>query len=301
MKNSSNRNITEEILDHILDITSGECQITEEMILKEKDKDLQLIMSGLLHLHEDIQFQISALKKNEELEKLNNQLRIKNYEMEQFAYIASHDLQEPVRTISNFAKLLNTSYTGKFDETADKSLRFMIEASDRMSGLIKGLLDYSRIGRELHLKTVDCNELLGTLQEDLSSLLEESNTKLVVKNLPSVLANPTELRLVFQNLINNAIKFRKRDCTPEVEISARKLKDHWRFACKDNGIGIDEKHHQRIFHIFQRLHNRNEYDGTGIGLSHCRKIVELLGGEIWVDSYPNEGSTFYFTLPNEQE
>ncbi len=297
MKSTPNRNITEEILNHIFDITSGECKITEEKILNEKDKDLQLILSGLLHLHEDIQYQLELLRKNEELEKLNKQLKIKNYEMEQFAYIASHDLQEPVRTISNFAKLLSTNYAGKFDETADKSFQFIIEASDRMSSLIKGLLDYSRIGRELYLKTVDCNKLVEETIDDLSTRIEETQAKLKLERLPEVLANPTDLRLVFQNLINNAIKFRKEGLNPSITISAIEQESMWEFSCKDNGIGIAPEHRNKIFQIFQRLHNRKAYEGTGIGLSHCRKIVELHGGEIWVESQLNEGSTFYFTLP----
>ncbi len=298
MKNSSDRNITEEILNHIFEITSGKCSITEEGILKEKNKDLQLILSGLLHLHEDFQFQVQKLKKNEQLEKLNNQLTAKNREMEQFAYIASHDLQEPVRTISNFAQLLNTNYAGKFDETADKSLNFIIDASDRMSSLIKGLLDYSRIGREIRLATVNCNQLLVDIKYDLSTIIEETRTRLEVGDLPNVLGNPTDLRLVFQNLINNAIKFRRKETQPIIKISCRKQKKYWEFACRDNGIGIDRKHHKKVFHIFQRLHSRKDYAGTGIGLSHCRKVVELHGGKIWIESNPNDGSTFYFTIPN---
>jgi len=298
LKSTEDRHITNEILNHILDITGGECRITEKMILQEKDEDLQLILSGLLHLHEDFQLQMLAYRKNEQLEKLNAQLKSKNQEMEQFAYIASHDLQEPVRTISNFAKLLSTNYVGKFDETADKSFKFIIEAADRMSSLIKGLLDYSRIGREIRLATVNCNQLLVDIKYDLAAIIGETNAFIEVGDLPNVLGNPTDLRLVFQNLINNAIKFRKSDSSPRISISCEKQKTRWKFSCKDNGIGFDKKHNKKIFHIFQRLHSRKDYSGTGIGLSHCRKVVELHGGKIWVDSKLNEGSTFYFTIPN---
>ncbi len=298
MKNTKDRNITNEILNHILEITSGKCSITEKSILEEKNEDLQLILGGLLHMHEDFQLQVSKLKKNEQLEKLNSQLTAKNREMEQFAYIASHDLQEPVRTISNFAKLLDTNYSGKFDETADKSLKFIIEASDRMSSLIKGLLDYSRIGREIRLATVNCNQLLVDIKYDLSTIIEETGTTLEVGDLPNILGNPTDIRLVFQNLINNSIKFRKQDVSPRIKISCKKQKTNWKFASSDNGIGFENKHSKKIFHIFQRLHSRKDYDGTGIGLSHCRKIVELHGGKIWAESKPNEGTTFYFTIPN---
>lgn len=298
MKKPENKNSTQQILNHILDITSGECKITEEMILNEKDEDFRLILLGLLHLHEDVEYRISVARENKDLEKLNAQLNAKNREMEQFAYIASHDLQEPVRTISNFAQLLHTDYSGKFDETADKSLSFIIKAADRMSSLIKGLLDYSRIGRELRISTVDCTQVLEDLKEDLSSIIQETKTSLIVDPLPEVIGNETDIRLVFQNLINNAIKFRREDVIPEIKISVLEGKRFWKFTCTDNGIGIAEKHQKRIFQIFQRLHSRQDYDGTGIGLSHCRKIVNLHGGKIWVDSTINQGSTFYFTLPN---
>ena len=298
MKDSQNRNTTNEILTHILDITAGECSITEDDILKEKNEDVQLILSGLLHLHEDIQLQMQALEKSEKLEKLNAQLSAKNREMEQFAYIASHDLQEPVRTIANFAKLLSTNYQGKFDETADKSFKFIIGAADRMSDLIKGLLDYSRIGREVRLTTVDCNNILDEIKLDLASVIDETGTVLEIEELPMVLGNPTDIRLVFQNLINNAIKFQKKDIPPLIKISSRTKKKYCEFSCSDNGIGIDEKHNSKIFQIFQRIHSRDSYAGTGIGLSHCRKVIELHGGKIWVKSKLDEGSTFYFTIPN---
>lgn len=268
------------------------------MILKEKDEDLRLILLGLLHLHEDVEYRMSLARENKDLEKLNAQLNAKNREMEQFAYIASHDLQEPVRTISNFAQMLNADYSGKFDETADKSLNFIIKAADRMSSLIKGLLDYSRIGRELRISTVDCSKVLEDLKEDLSAIILETNTSLIADPLPEIIGNETDIRLVFQNLINNAIKFRREGINPEIKISVTKGKQYWKFSCADNGIGIEEKHQKRIFQIFQRLHSRQDYDGTGIGLSHCRKIVELHGGKIWLDSTINQGSTFYFTLPN---
>lgn len=298
MKKKGGKNITNKILNHILDITGGECSITEESILAEKDEDQQLLLAGLLNLHEDFQLQVKTLKKNQQLEKLNTQLKSKNQEMEQFAYIASHDLQEPVRTISNFAKLLNTNYAGKFDSTADKSLNFIIDAADRMSSLIKGLLDYSRIGREIRLATVNCNQLLVDIKLDLAAIIDETSTRIQVGDLPNVLGNPTDLRLVFQNLINNAIKFRKSDFSPKIIVDCTQKKNRWIFSCKDNGIGFEEKQNTKIFQIFQRLHSRKDYEGTGIGLSHCRKIVELHGGKIWVESKPNEGSTFYFTIPN---
>ncbi|WP_200975190.1 PAS domain S-box protein [Echinicola sp. 20G] len=231
------------------------------------------------------------------LETFNQQLQTKNKELEQFAYVASHDLQEPLRTVTSFTELLAENYTHHFDETGQKSMQFISEATGRMRQLIKGLLDYSRIGRDKTINQIDCNQILKEIQSDLTSSILESKTKLLVKPLPKITGYLTEIRQLFQNLITNAIKFRREHVQPIIEVYAEDKIDHWVFAVKDNGIGIDEKHLNRIFIIFQRLHARNKYEGTGIGLAHCQKIVELHGGAIWVDSIVNEGSIFYFTVP----
>ena len=166
-----------------------------------------------------------------------------------------------------------------------------------MSDLIKALLDYTRIGGKKHLEKVDCNEIMTEIKADLSNYIARTNTTITIEKLPEINAYRTELRLLFQNLINNAIKFSKKDVLPYVHISAQRKGEHWRFAVKDNGIGIAEEDQAKIFAIFYRLHSRTEYEGTGIGLSHCQKIVQLFGGGIWVESLPNEGSIFYFTIP----
>lgn len=223
----------------------------------------------------------------------------KNAELEQFAYVASHDLQEPLKTVSGFVGLLNKQYKGRLDENADKYLEYILQASDRMKTLIKDLLDYSRIGRAIAFVRSDCNMLLHEVLADMDNNIRENNAHIVPEELPVVYAFPTELKLLFQNLISNAIKFRKPGIRPEISITYTELPHSWKFAVSDNGIGIDQQHRDRIFIIFQRLHNRKDYEGSGIGLAHCKKIVELHGGEIWVESTPGFGSTFFFTLAKE--
>jgi len=166
-----------------------------------------------------------------------------------------------------------------------------------MSNLIKSLLDYSLIGRERKLEKVDCNKLVDAVVMDLSESIKENKAIVTIKDLPVLNANSVELELLFQNLIANAIKFRRKDVTPNITVKAEKNDDKWEFIVSDNGIGIDEKYLEKIFNIFQRLHTRSEFEGTGIGLSHCKKIVSLYGGEIWVESQTNHGSTFHFTIP----
>jgi len=227
------------------------------------------------------------------------ELESKNKELEQFAYVASHDLQEPLRTISGFVELLSKRYMGKMDETADTYINYTIQASDRMKILIKDLLDYSRLGRVKELRPVDCNNVLAEVLADLDKVIKENNTQITTASLPVINnALPTEIKLLFQNLVTNSIKFRKPDVRPEIKIDAFRESGHWRFSFRDNGIGIENQYLDRIFIIFQRLHNRTQYEGSGIGLAHCKKIVELHGGRIWVTSTPAKGSTFFFTIPD---
>ena len=232
-----------------------------------------------------------------ETELANNELKIKNKELEQFAYVASHDLQEPLRTTTGFVELIQKQYRGKIDDKADKYLDFIADASDRMRVLIKDLLDFSRIGANGELERVDCNEILKNTISDLMVAIDESNADIQIGRLPIIIGDPTEVKILFQNLLINALKFRKKNVAPFIQISAKLKEGFWEFAIRDNGIGIQPEHGHRIFDIFQRLHTRSEYAGSGIGLSHCKKIVELHNGKIWVESEPGEGSTFYFTLP----
>jgi len=235
-----------------------------------------------------------------ETNQANKDLERKNKEIEQFAYIASHDLQEPLRTTSSFAGLLHKQYQGKLDEKADKYFTYILEASGRMKVLIESLLDFSKIGNKKELELVDFDKMLLNVLADLEIAISESGADIEYGSLPVIHGYSTELKQLFQNLITNAIKFRKKETSPKIKISAYENDGCWEFAFKDNGIGIEEKHNEKIFVIFQRLHMRTEYEGSGIGLSHCKKIVELHKGKIWVESRPGEGSTFYFTIPQKQ-
>ena len=247
-------------------------------------------------IHVFIQDITERKQAEKELKNFNQQLQTKNKELEQFAYIASHDLQEPLSTVNNFIKLLHEEYQGKLDENLTQYLHYISEASTRMSELVKGLLDYSRIGKNRELCNIDCNKLVEAVQTDLAAAITASKATFEIGQLPKIKGYKTELRLLFQNLISNSIKFRKNNIPPHIIIKAKKTTD-WVFSIQDNGIGIDSKHKERIFIIFQRLHVKNRYEGTGIGLAHCYKIVNLHGGKIWVDSQPDRGSTFYFTIP----
>lgn len=225
-------------------------------------------------------------------------LEQQNKELEQFVYIASHDLQEPLRTVTSFTELLATKYDDTFDEEGKKGMSFILEATARMRNLILGLLMYGRIGKDREIETVNCNELIKNVTNDLKSKIDETNAKIEVGKLPGKLrAYPTEIAQLFQNLVTNAIKFRNEKTTPKVHISSTQKNGHFQFAVKDNGIGFKEEHKDRIFKIFQRLHSRNKYAGTGIGLANCKKIVDLHQGKMWVESTPEKGSTFYFTIP----
>jgi signal transduction histidine kinase len=224
------------------------------------------------------------------------ELERKNKELEQFAYVASHDLQEPLRTTSSFVELLQQQYKGKLDDKADKYLNFITQSSERMEVLIKDLLDYSRIGHKRELQRVDCNRILLDVLADLDAAILETGAEIMADPLPVISGYPTEVKQLFQNLVANAIKFRQKDTIPKIEIFVQNMQDCWEFAFRDNGIGIEREHRERIFIIFQRLHTRTLYKGSGIGLSHCKKIVELHNGKIWVESTPGHGSTFYFTI-----
>ncbi len=246
------------------------------------------------------QLQHEIKRTNTDLEKKvlqrTMELESKNKELEQFAYVASHDLQEPIRTTSGFVELLKKQYYGRLDENADKYIDYILQSSGRMKTLIQDLLDYSRIGRQKEFRPVDCSLLIKEVLADMDKSIRDSETIIMREDLPTINAYPTELKLLFQNLIANSIKFKRPGTAPVIDICAAKKNNYWQFSIRDNGIGIDEKYHERIFVIFQRLHTRNEYEGSGIGLAHCKKIAELHDGRIWVDSTPGQGSIFHFTI-----
>ncbi|MBM9577238.1 PAS domain S-box protein [Leptospira sp. 201903070] len=266
-------------------------EIQVEIGLNPIDTDEGLmVLASIIDITERKIQEMTLIRKNE--------LEVKNKELEQFAYLASHDLQEPLRTVSNYIQILQEDYAKTLDATAHDHLKTIDFATKRMSALVRALLMYSRIGRDRKLIEVDCNLLFEEVRSDLESLILQTGTKIVKDRLPSLRVYEVEFRQLLQNLIANAIKFAKKNTTPEIRIRAFQEGELWQFSIQDNGIGIDSKYFDRIFFIFQRLHRDSEYEGHGIGLANCKKIVELHGGTIWIESTPNLGSTFYFTIPN---
>lgn len=235
--------------------------------------------------------------REQELSKQNKKLEAQNRELEQFTYVATHDLQEPLRSLTSLSELMQTEFKEKIDAQGQVYLKFILQCTQRMQQLVAGLLTYARAGREKKREKVDCAVLMEEIQQDLSAAFENSGGQLVVEDLPVIDAYPLELRSLFQNLVSNALKFRRRNVPPLVRIKAVASDDHFRFEVQDNGIGIEQRHINKLFVIFRRLHNHDEYQGTGVGLALCKKIVDLHGGEIWVQSIPGEGSTFIFTIP----
>jgi len=229
--------------------------------------------------------------------RMEEELRRSNAELEQFAYVASHDLQEPLRAVAGMMQLLGQRYKGKLDDRADEYINHAVEASARMQNLINDLLDYSRVGRlGKPLSPTAAEKSLNIALANLQAAIQENRAQITHDPLPTVAVDPGQLAQVLQNLIGNALKFRGEN-SPHIHISAAKVEHAWRFAVSDNGLGIDPQYFERIFLVFQRLHTRREYPGTGIGLSLCKKIIERHGGQIWVESQPGQGSTFYFTIP----
>ncbi|MBI9076024.1 MAG: HAMP domain-containing protein [Desulfatibacillum sp.] len=220
-----------------------------------------------------------------------------NKELEQFAYVASHDLQEPLRMVASYTQLLAQRYENQLDEKAHKFIGYAVEGATRMQGLVNDLLQLSRIGtRGNPFEETDCHKVVQSVLKDLERSIEETGAQIQVEPLPTVMADSTQLGMLFQNLIANAIKF-KGDSPPQVHISARQSDKEWVFQFRDNGIGIDPKYHERVFVIFQRLHERGQYEGSGIGLAITKKIVERHGGRIWIESAEGKGTSFFFTLP----
>jgi light-regulated signal transduction histidine kinase (bacteriophytochrome) len=220
-----------------------------------------------------------------------------NAELEQFAYVASHDLQEPLRMVASYTQLLSRRYKGKLDQDADEFIAFAVDGARRMQELINDLLTYSRVGsRALQLQSVDLGRAVDQVVSDVGGAIADSGATITRDDLPTVQADPTQLQQLLQNLIANGIKFRRPDTLPVVHVSASRQDGAWLVAVSDNGIGIEPQYLDRIFVLFQRLHTRADYPGTGIGLAICKKIVERHGGQIHVHSEPGRGTTFEFTL-----
>lgn len=232
-----------------------------------------------------------------ELAKKMKELARSNEELEQFAYVASHDLQEPLRMVSTYTQLLAEQYCGKLDEKADKYIHYAVDGAQRMRTLIQDLLEFSRAGHtESGLKCTDCGEEVNQVVRSLQAAIDETGAVVTCGPLPVVMVRAAQLRQVFQNLIGNALKFHDGQ-PPAIQVSAERKASEWVFSVTDNGISIAPENAQRIFAVFQRLHTRTEYPGNGIGLAICKKIVEQHGGTIWLEPQATQGATFKFTWP----
>ena len=244
---------------------------------------------------------ITSRKKAEsELRAAHDELTRSNAELEQFAYVASHDLQEPLRMVSSYTQLLGKRYGERLEGDAKEFMAFVIEGAGRMRQLIDDLLAYSRVGtRGKGFRQVKLESVIERASVNLRAALEESGAELTHDPLPVVQADESQLVQLFQNLIGNAVKFHGA-AVPKIHVSAVEKEQEWEVAVTDNGIGVEPQYFERIFMVFQRLHDRGQYPGTGIGLAICKKVVERHGGRLWVESEPGKGSSFHFTLPKER-
>ncbi|MPV69292.1 PAS domain S-box protein [Burkholderia sp. BE17] len=239
------------------------------------------------------------IRAEQALRERTDELARSNRDLEQFAYVASHDLQEPLRAVAGPLQLLQRRYQGQLDARADEYIGHAVEGATRMQALIEDLLAYSRVGRSDNpFQSMQCAAALDNALNNLAVALEEAGAEVHRGFLPTVQAIPSQLTLLFQNLVGNAVKFRRNDGPLQIRVGAEPGADGWLFRVEDNGIGIDAQYFERIFLIFQRLHTRRDYPGTGIGLALCKRIVERHGGRIWVESEPGKGATFLFTLPD---
>ncbi len=269
-----------------------------EDLVRERAADLKEAYEQLKEESaERKQAEEAIARQAQELARSNAALEQRNQELQQFAFVASHDLQEPLRAISGFCQLLGQRYEGKLDAEADEFITYIVDGTMRMQNLIRGLLEYSRIGSdERPLKLTDCESVVNEVLNNLKTPIEESGTTVRCSGLQSVMADRAQMVQLFQNLISNAVKYRSKK-PPTIDIKAEAKNGDWVFSVRDNGIGIDPQQVDRVFTIFQRLHTPEEYPGNGMGLAICKKIVTRHHGRIWIESKPGKGSTFFFTLP----
>lgn len=280
---------------------------TTEFYVEEINKWLNQKIYPVLDDNNNIDYVVEHIiditdRKNieEEAEKFSKEIMRSNRDLEQYAYAISHDLQEPLQTVKSFCQLLEEDFDELPDDKKKRFINNISESTSRMIFLIKDLLDFSRIGETSTCvkEKVNLKKIIDDEIKDFSIIIKETGAKINYYDLPEIKSVEVLIRQLFHNLISNSLKFRSEK-SPKIDISCYKLRDKWFFKFKDNGIGIDKKHHNRIFGVFKRIHTDKEYNGTGIGLAVCDRIINHLGGDIWLESKPNEGTTFYFTLKND--
>ena len=265
--------------------------------LEASNRSLNITLEELHQSNEEKELEIRAKEKAiEETELLNDSLSAKNQQLDHFAYVASHDLQEPLRTVSNYLEIFQEDFPERLDGEATMYFEFINSAVDRMRNLISGLLSFSRIGTSGEMEQIDLNATMSRIQDDLSALIEERNIEITYETLPIIEGHRIEIKQLFQNLISNAIKFTDPKIDPKIKISFEETENFYNFHLQDNGIGIPDKDFVKIFDMFSRLHNTKYYEGQGIGLAFCKKIVELHHGNIWATSKSGKGSIFHFTI-----
>ena len=271
--------------------------LTLKEALRSYQRDRQLARQNQMLQELNASLEQKVKERTAKLEELNGELMRSNEDLEQFAYVISHDLQQPLQSIIGLAEILMLDYEEIMNEFAKDSLSTLIASGLRMREMIRGLLTYSKVGTPRQkLKPIDCNLVLDKVLANLQIAIAEKKGKVIREHLPQVMGNETQLIQLFQNLISNALKFCPPDVSPEIRIGVELEEDKWRFRIEDNGIGMEPKNFQRIFGIFQRLETEGKYPGTGIGLASCKKIVQRHGGNIWVESQLGVGTVFYFTL-----
>ncbi|MBF0334415.1 MAG: hypothetical protein HQL40_12345 [Alphaproteobacteria bacterium] len=282
-------------IGHVLKVASYYL-IYRAMMLACLERPYETMFRELAEAHDRLEAMVA--QRTAQLTGLVSELERSNEELEHFAYTASHDLQEPLRMVTSYTQLLRRRYEGRFDAEADEFIGFVVEGSTRMQRMIHDLLAYSRVNREGRPFTAfQASEALEAATYNLAGAIEDSHGKIEAPEpLPELLGDNGQIERLLQNLIGNALKYRRPDVPPRITVAAWDEGDHWHFQVADNGIGIESRYWDRIFMIFQRLHTRREYQGTGVGLALCKRIVERHGGRIWVESAPSEGSTFHFTL-----
>ncbi|MDL5159762.1 sensor histidine kinase [Actinomycetospora termitidis] len=286
---------TEQLAAEARDVTSGNLQ---RRIGVRGPREITSLSRDVDAMRRSLLTEMDAIEEaRAELDERGRELERSNSDLEQFAYVASHDLQEPLRKVTSFCQLLQRRYGGQLDERADQYIEFAVDGAKRMQFLINDLLAFSRVGRaDGPVEEVDSGELLDRAVRNLAGALEESGGGVTRDELPRVHAEPALLATVFQNLLGNALKFRGEE-PPRVHVSVDRDDDRWLLRFTDNGIGIEPEYAEQIFVIFQRLHGKSSYPGTGIGLAMCRKIVEHHGGTIWLEETTGTGSTFVVALP----